>query len=201
MPGLEDNTLPCCAMHLARRHWRSCCISPANAVQHYEPAAGAGDEAANITFTATQHVSGNLLLGSSREFAGFSTMASSAIVKSILERAAHFLPNIAMDPIDELRLQHMTADAAQTRVGLRPFVAGGRPIIGPLGDVQNVFVAAGHEGSGLTLGPATAEIISTHIAGGSMSKSLNPQLSSAFLPELCICDLTKPESHVLQQPI
>eukprot|EP00891_Asterochloris_glomerata_P004689 jgi/Astpho2/4689/fgenesh1_pg.00067_%23_177_t len=84
--------------------------------QHYEPAAGAGDEAANITFTATQDVSGNLLLGSSREFAGFNTMPSSAIVKLILERAAHFLPNIAMELFDELRLQQMTADVARTRV-------------------------------------------------------------------------------------
>ena len=169
-------------------------------MQHYEPAAGAGDKAANITFTATQDVSGNLLLGSSREFAGFDTMPSSAIVKSILERAAHFLPDIAMEPFTELRLQQMTADAARTRVGLRPFVTGGRPVIGPLQGVHNVFVAAGHEGSGLTLGPATAELISTHIAGGSMSKSLNPKLSSAFLPELCICNLTQAESHVLQQP-
>ena len=172
-----------------------------HAVQHYEPAAGAGDEAANITFTATQDVSGNVLLGSSREFAGFNTMPSSAIVKLILERAAHFLPSIAVEMYDELRLQQMTADAARTRVGLRPFVTGGRPIIGPLEGVQNVFVAAGHEGSGLTLGPATAEIISTHVLGSSLSMSLNPQLSSAFLPELCVSNLTKPESHMLQQPV
>ncbi len=45
----------------------------------------------------------------------------------------------------------------QARVGLRPYVIGGVPLIGPVPGFPRVIVAAGHEGSGLTLGPATAE--------------------------------------------
>lgn len=49
------------------------------------------------------------------------------------------------------------------RVGLRPYTIGGMPLIGPLPGFPRVVIAAGHEGSGLTLGPATAELVLHHL--------------------------------------
>lgn len=71
--------------------------------QHYAPrgggssgsAAGAEGGPADITFTATTSASGSLLVGSSREFAGFDPDAPEEVVGAIMARAAHFLPGLA----------------------------------------------------------------------------------------------------------
>ncbi|PNH06143.1 hypothetical protein TSOC_007518 [Tetrabaena socialis] len=49
------------------------------------------------------------------------------------------------------------------RVGLRPYATGGLPLVGPVEGAPGLFVAAGHEGSGLCMGPATGELLSRHI--------------------------------------
>ncbi len=62
-----------------------------------------------------------------------------------------------------------------TRVGLRPYAVGGLPAIGPVPGLPNVVVAAGHEGSGLCLGPATAELVVHHLLGGGQGGSQGVQ--------------------------
>lgn len=103
----------------------------------------------DITFTATQSASGSLLLGSSRELAGFDGSANNGVIEAILERARRFLP----------ALQQVPAAATDVRVGLRPYSSRGLPFVGKLPGYPNTYVAAGHEGSGLTLGPATGSLI------------------------------------------
>ncbi|MCP4449050.1 MAG: FAD-binding oxidoreductase, partial [Myxococcales bacterium] len=39
------------------------------------------------------------------------------------------------------------------------------PIVGPVQGVDNLYIAAGHEGSGLTMAPATAETILEAMSG------------------------------------
>lgn len=46
----------------------------------------------DITFTATRSAGGSLLLGSSREAAGFDAAPSEAVAAAILARGAAFLP-------------------------------------------------------------------------------------------------------------
>lgn len=48
--------------------------------------------------------------------------------------------------------------------GLRPMTPDGLPVIGRLAPLSNVFVASGHGMLGLTLAPATAEIVTEAIA-------------------------------------
>jgi glycine/D-amino acid oxidase-like deaminating enzyme len=96
--------------------------------------------------------------GSSREFSGWESVPSSSIISAILQRASVFLPGLAAVS---------SSDVLQsTRVGLRPYAVGGLPAIGPVPGLPNVVVAAGHEGSGLCLGPATAELVVHHLLGG-----------------------------------
>ena len=124
-------------------------------MQHYQrgkdPAAAEGMD---ITFTATQSASGSLLVGSSRELSGFDSQASEHVIEAILERASTFLP----------ALQHVNAASAAARVGLRPFSTRGMPYVGKLPGCANVYIAAGHEGSGLTFGPATGDLVCRMIA-------------------------------------
>lgn len=63
-----------------------------------------------------------------------------------------------------------------TRVGLRPFSAAGVPLIGPVG--PNVVVAAGHEGAGLAMGPATSEVVAAYV----MEEEQVAPWAGSFLP-------------------
>ena len=49
--------------------------------------------------------------------------------------------------------------------GFRPYVADGKPIVGRSGIVENLLVAAGHEGDGICLSPITGVLI-TDLATG-----------------------------------
>ena len=53
--------------------------------------------------------------------------------------------------------------------GLRPATPDGLPVIGPLRDHPRVFVAAGHGMLGVTLAPATGELIAGLVAGDPLS--------------------------------
>ena len=74
-----------------------------------------------------------------------------------MERASTFLPDLA--PLAAAFQQHPRPESLGTRVGLRPFAVGGLPAVGWVPGLPGVAVAAGHEGSGLCLGPATAEML------------------------------------------
>lgn len=83
-----------------------------------------------------------------------------SVMQAILDRASAFLPALATIKVAD----------ADVRVGLRPFAFGGLPFVGAVPGVPGLYVAAGHEGSGLTLGPATAELITSLILGGNGGK-------------------------------
>jgi len=137
--------------------------------KHYSASSGHGTAAAaaaaaapasdpvDITFTVTTSASGTLLLGSSREFSGWGNDASTSIVQAIMGRAAQFLPQLADHPLPT---------GPDVRVGLRPYATGGLPMVGPVPGCSGLYVAAGHEGSGLCLGPATAHLLKHHLLQG-----------------------------------
>ena len=79
--------------------------------------------------------------------AGFDPSIDPSAVALILERARLFLPALP------------DASAATVRVGLRPACAAGVPAVGAVPGAEGLFVAAGHEGSGLLLAPATARLL------------------------------------------
>lgn len=122
--------------------------------QHLHKAGPLDDSAPDVSFTATPSASGSCLLGSAREFSGWDTQPSQSIMKAILQRAATFLP--------DLHGYSMSA-ADDVRVGLRPYALGGLPFIGPVHEIPGLFLAAGHEGAGLTMAPATAELLVQHL--------------------------------------
>lgn len=84
-------------------------------------------------------------------------MPSSSIIDAILQRASTFLPHLSVLSSSQL--------LDTTRVGLRPYAMGGLPAIGPVPGLEGVVVAAGHEGSGLCLGPATAQLVVQYVLG------------------------------------
>ena len=60
----------------------------------------------------------------------------------------------------------------QQRAGLRPKPKGGRPLIGPLEEYPQVFVASGHYKNGIQLGPGTGEAVARWIVDGDPGREM-----------------------------
>ncbi|WP_373895783.1 NAD(P)/FAD-dependent oxidoreductase [Virgibacillus sp. CBA3643] len=98
-----------------------------------------------LVFEPTE--SQNFLIGSSREFSGFDTKVSQEVTKYIAKRALRFYPKIA----------DMTV--IRTYAGLRPWTEDHLPIISHVDEVPNFYVAAGHEGDGISLAAVTGKVM------------------------------------------
>ncbi len=94
-----------------------------------------------------QTENGNLLLGSTREFAGFDTGNTLAAIRKIITQAAARLPALASFQI------------IRTFAGLRPWTPDGLPILGPVSRLESFVMAAGHEGDGIALSAITGELM------------------------------------------
>ncbi len=91
--------------------------------------------------------SGTMLLGSSREFVGWSAAPDPAVVAAIAARAVTLFPGLA-----RVRL-------LRTYVGFRPATPDRLPAIGWDAEVPGLLHATGHEGAGIGLCLATAEAV------------------------------------------
>lgn len=105
--------------------------------------------AANIQ----QVKNGNLLLGSTRQFAGYDTRVEPVVAAQLLERCVRFLPGLAR------------YSAIRMWAGLRPCPPDLLPLIGPARQVPGLYVASGHEGIGITEAPITGLLVSQMILG------------------------------------
>jgi glycine/D-amino acid oxidase-like deaminating enzyme len=97
--------------------------------------------------------SGTVLIGSSRDAAGFSTAPDPAALAEMARRAAHLFPFLA------------GVRAIRSYTGFRPASPDHLPVIGADAEVPGLFHATGHEGAGIGLAPATAELITALVAG------------------------------------
>ncbi|WP_025785904.1 FAD-binding oxidoreductase [Sporosarcina sp. D27] len=98
-----------------------------------------------LVFEPTE--SQNFLIGSSREFGGFDTRVNHEVSKLIAKRAIRFYPKIA----------DMTV--IRTYAGLRPWTEDHLPIISRVEHIPGYFIAAGHEGDGISLAAVTGKLI------------------------------------------
>lgn len=123
--------------------------------------------ASSISMTATLNTKGNLVLGSSREFKEFSREVDKSILKCIWDRAGEFFP--------ALKNVHLNFNQnTEIRIGHRPYMPDGKPVIGFVPDLPNVLIATGHEGSGLALALGTAEMVTDMILGNPGKVDFSP---------------------------
>ncbi|KAM0947189.1 putative FAD dependent oxidoreductase, FAD/NAD(P)-binding domain superfamily [Dioscorea sansibarensis] len=123
----------------------------------------------SISMTATLDMRGNLVLGSSRQFIGFGTELVESTVQRIWDRAGEFFPSLRV-------LSHDINQYKEIRIGLRPYMPDGKPIIGPFPGLPKVLLATGHEGSGLSMALGTAEMISDMILENPLKVDCTPFL-------------------------
>ncbi len=117
---------------------------------------------------------GNLLLGSTREFAGFDRQNTLTGIKTILKNTAGLIPKLK------------TIQVLRCFAGLRPWTPDGLPLIGPVSGLQGLFMAAGHEGDGIALAPVTGDIVAKMILNLPIPHDMTP-----FSPDRFRTDVKK----------
>jgi len=116
--------------------------------------------------TLEQAASGNLLVGSTREFVGYDRRTTYQGITTIARNMMRLVPGLK------------SANVIRTFAGLRPHTPDGLPLLGGVEGISGFFIAAGHEGDGVALAPITGKLIAELIAEGRSSISLdkfNPQ--------------------------
>ena len=103
---------------------------------------------------------GGLIIGGTREFAGYDRGNTLEAIETILQRAVRFFP--ALKDLCFIR----------TFAGLRPYTPDGLPMIGPVEGLEGFYMAAGHEGDGIALSPITGKLLAEQIVFGEPSYPL-----------------------------
>jgi glycine/D-amino acid oxidase-like deaminating enzyme len=96
---------------------------------------------------------GDVLVGSSRERRGFDLSVDETVSAAMLQQAFALMPG----------LRGLAVDAAWA--GLRPWLPDHLPAIGPSSAVAGLWLATGHEGAGVALGPVTGRLVAQLYAG------------------------------------
>ncbi len=106
-----------------------------------------GDADSSVAFNVQPRPTGQILIGSSREFGATDTAVSPVMVQRMLERAFSFMP--VLRGLQALRVW----------TGFRPTTPDGLPYLGAVPGRTDVWVAAGHEGLGVTTALGSAQLL------------------------------------------
>ena len=112
-------------------------------------------DGSSVAFNVQPRPTGQLLIGSSRQFDTTDLSVEPAMLQAMLQRALAYLPGIA------------NLNAIRTWTGLRAATPDGLPIIGAHPNRANLWLAVGHEGVGITNALGTAHLITASITGSS----------------------------------
>ena len=107
----------------------------------------------SVAFNVQPRSTGQVLIGSSRELVGWDAGINRDILRRMLERATHFMP--ALGALSVIRCW----------TGFRPATPDKLPLVGRWDPMPGVWIAAGHEGLGITTSVGTAQLLADQIAG------------------------------------
>lgn len=151
-PLVRGNLL--CAQYVAAKHLSD--MPGAEAAPPY-----------GIGLSLGQTESGTLLIGGSREFAGFDKRVPRDVLEQIARHAARIMPALGRVRI----IRAMT--------GFRPYTGDGLPIIEADAELEGWVTAAGHEGDGIALAPITGVLVKDLITGGDSTSEFLPHLTGS----------------------
>jgi D-hydroxyproline dehydrogenase subunit beta len=111
---------------------------------------------------------GDVLVGSSRERRGFDLGVDDAVTQAMSDRAAALMPGLRELPL------------AAAWAGLRPWLPDHLPAIGPVSAIEGLWLATGHEGAGVALGPITGRLVAQLYAGEDPDVDPSPHTPDRF---------------------
>jgi glycine/D-amino acid oxidase-like deaminating enzyme len=131
-----------------------------------------GDASLQTSGVVESTPAGTVLIGSSRERVGFDDRLRVEVLRDIALKSLRLFPF----------LEH--ASVMRSYLGFRPYMPDHLPVIGPDHRVQGLWHASGHEGAGIGLSLATAEVLAAQFAGTAPAVDASPfSLSRATLAE------------------
>lgn len=107
----------------------------------------------SVAFNVQPRTTGQVLIGSSRELVGWDASTNRNVLQQMLDRAVRFMPSLPRLSI------------VRTWTGFRPATRDKLPLIGPWGPTAGMWIAAGHEGLGITTSLGTARLLADLIVG------------------------------------
>jgi len=129
-------------------------------------------ESDSVAFNIQPRRTGQLLIGSSRQYDDESSKSDAAILTRMLERAHAYMPALAR--LSGLRVW----------TGFRAATPDKLPLIGPAEGLSNnrtLWLAVGFEGLGITIAPAAARLLVDQVLG--RASEINP---APYLPQRMI---------------
>jgi len=120
----------------------------------------------SVAFNIQPRKTGQLLIGSSRQYDAEHDEVESAILSRMLHRAFEYLPAIA------------SYSGIRIWTGFRPATPDKLPLIGAWPEDQTLYIATGHEGLGITTSLATGKLICAQILGQPAAIPADPYLPS-----------------------
>ena len=120
----------------------------------------------SVAFNLQPRATGQILIGSSRQYENEDAAVDHDIVRRIMERACEYMPEVA------------TLSVLRMWTGFRAATPDKLPLIGPSPENPKVLLATGHEGLGITASMATGRLITDNILQRRSLISIEPYLPS-----------------------
>ncbi|MBV9624152.1 MAG: FAD-binding oxidoreductase [Acidobacteria bacterium] len=119
----------------------------------------------SVAFNIQPRKTGQLLIGSSRQFGADTKEVDHAVLRAMLARAQQYMPELGR------------TSAIRVWTGFRAATPDKLPLIGPSVEDSTIYLATGHEGLGITTSLATAKLMVDQLTGR------NPEIPAApYLP-------------------
>jgi len=128
----------------------------------------------SVAFNIQPRKTGQLLIGSSRQYGAEDTRCEASVVSRMLSRAIEYLPGLGK------------LSALRAWTGFRAATPDKLPLIGPQKENDRVYLATGHEGLGITTSLGTAKLLVDQIMNRSPAIPLTPFLPSRMAPETVV---------------
>ncbi|MGO9338207.1 MAG: NAD(P)/FAD-dependent oxidoreductase [Terracidiphilus sp.] len=124
----------------------------------------------SVAFNVQPRQTGQILIGSSRQYGNEDSAVDHAMLTAMLDRATLYLPSVA------------SLNVLRVWTGFRAATPDKLPLIGPVPGDPTLWLATGHEGLGITTSLATAELFASHFTGSEPAIPPEPYLPARFAP-------------------
>jgi len=125
----------------------------------------------SVAFNIQPRRTGQLLIGSSRQYGAEHKEVDQQILARMVQRAQQYMPGLAQ------------MSAIRIWTGFRAATPDKLPLIGPWPGDDSLFLATGHEGLGITMSLGTARILVDQITGRIPEIPIEPYLPSRVSQE------------------
>lgn len=125
----------------------------------------------SVAFNVQPRITGQVLIGSSRQYEVEHKEVDNDILVRMLQRAQEYMPALAR------------MSSIRVWTGFRAATPDKLPLIGPWPEDPSIYLATGHEGLGITTSLATARLLVSQLTGAESPISVAPYLPSRAVSE------------------